>query len=114
MDGIVGNEHQEFCFVDLCNVLEALHIELSDFCFHFVCACSCSLTLSSEISSTFGAKDVSCFRSFHTCSVEAWLVILYSFEEVSNIFGLLQVLLNQFLAQQGVKTVEAGSNSNVL
>ena len=56
----------------------------------------------------------SCFRSFHTCSVEAWLVISYSFEAVSNIFGLLQVLLNQFLAQRGVETVEAGSNSNVL
>ena len=85
-DGIVGNEHQKFCFVDHCNVLEALHIELLDFRFFFIGACSRSLTLLSEISSNFGAKDVSCFWSFHTCSVGAWLVISYSFEEVSNIF----------------------------
>ena len=102
MDGIVGNEHQQFCFADPCNVLEALHIEFQIFVFAH--ACSHSLTLSSKISSIFGPKDAFAFEVFmimYICSVEACLVAWYSFEEVmiSGIFGLLQVLLDQFLVK---------------
>ena len=89
----------------MCLKLCTLNFQLVHFL--FVRACSCSLTLSSDLSSTFSATDFSCIQSFHTCSVEVQLVISYSFEEVCNIFGLLQVLLNQFLTQQGFKTVEA-------